>query len=668
MSASSREIAMRLAAFLAALAAPALAAAAPAPATAPSRTLVAAYDAGAITKRCDEGLARARGLVAKMQARRGGAGLLAEWNGLQVAIEDVVNPIYLMGSVHPDKAVRDAADPCLAKFTTLSTDIFQDEKLYRRAKAVAPANAIERKMRKDLLEGFEDAGVALPAAKRGRAKEIFDRLEDLRQQYDRNVRDDPTRVTMSPADVAGMPVAWIAAQKKDANGNFVLGLDYPAYVPFMTNARSGQARERYYRAKLGEGGPANLTLLEEIFTLRKELAGLYGLPDFASYVLRRRMAKSPDEVRKFLASVKTAVQDLERAEMEELRAEKAKEIGAPLEQTVLARWDVGYIQEKVKRARYAVDQEALRRYFPTGKAIDFALAVSEALYGVKFREAKVEAWHPDVRYFDVLDAKSGAFVSGFYLDLYPREGKYGHAAAFPIRGASSLARRAPLSALVTNFNRQGLDHDELETLLHEFGHVLHGVLSKTVYVSQAGTSTLQDFVEAPSQMFEEWARREQSLALFAKVCPECPRLSRDQIAQLDAARKYGRGSRYARQWIYAAFDMELSTDPRPPLEVWKALESQTPLGHVEGTLFPASFSHIASSYAAGYYGYMWSEVMALDMLSAFKDDLLDAKVGARYLDSILSQGGQREPRDMVKAFLGRDPSNEAFFAEITGRR
>jgi thimet oligopeptidase len=655
---------MRLVACLVvALAAPAVFAAPP-----PARPLVGEYDAAAISRRCDEGIARARAAIAKMEATRGGSGLLAEWNRLQIDMEDTVNPIYLLGSVHPDKAVRDAADPCLVKFTTLSTDIFQNEKLYRRAKAVRPANAIEAKLKKDLLEGFEDTGVALPPAKRQRAKEIFDRLEALRQEYDKNVRDDPTKVTMSPADVAGLPEAWIAEQKKDANGNYVLGLDYPAYVPFMANAKSGAARERYYRAKLGEGGPANLGLLDEIFALRKELAGLYGLPDFASYVLRRRMAKSPADVQKFLASVKAAVQDVEKREIEELRAEKAGEAGTPLAETVLARWDVAYFQEKVKRTRYSVDQEKLRKYFPTDKSIDFALEVSQALYGVKFREAKVPAWHPDVRYFDVLDARTGAFVSGFYLDLFPREGKYNHAAAFPIRGASRLAGRTPLSALVTNFNRQGLDHDELETLLHEFGHVLHGVLSRTAFNPHAGTSTLQDFVEAPSQMFEEWARREQTLGLFAKVCPECPRLSKDEIARLDAARRYGKGMLYARQWLYAAYDMELSTNPRPALDVWKSLESQTPLGFVEGTIFPASFSHIASSYAAGYYGYMWSEVMALDMLSAFKGNLLDPKVGARYLDTILSQGGQREPRDMVRAFLGRDPSPEAFFAEITGRR
>jgi len=267
-----------------------------------------------------------------------------------------------------------------------------------------------------------------------------------------------------------------------------------------------------------------------------------------------------------------------------------------------------------------------------------------------------------------VDAKTGRFISGFYIDLFPREGKFNHAAAFPIRGVSRLANRTPLSALVANLNREGLNHDELETLLHEFGHVLHGVLSQADYDQHAGTSVKGDFVEAPSQMFEEWARREQPLALFKKVCADCPQLTKEQIAQLDAARRYGQGIRYARQWLYASFDMALATDPRPPLAVWKALEAATPLGHVEGTSFPSSFRHIAENYAAGYYGYMWSEVIALDMLSAFKANMLDPAVGARYREAILSQGGQVEEMQQVKRFLGREPSNEAFFQEITGRR
>jgi len=582
----------------------------------------------------------------------------------------VLAPVFLLSSVSPDKESRDAAEPCLAKYTTLGTDLMQDEKLYKRVLAVKPANPHQAKLKKDLLEEFEDTGVSLPPSKRERAKAIFDELEQLRQAFDRNIRDDATRVTVSAAEMDGMPEAYVRAHEggRDKDGNYVLTLKYPDYVPFMANAKGEAARKRYYIAKNNEGGAKNLELLERIFTLRRELAGLYGLPSFADYALRRRMAHDPQTVLKFLASVKGAVTELEKKELDELRAEKAREHGAALDATTIGRWDVSYYQEKIRRERFAVDQEKLRKYFPTDRAVDYVLAVSQALYGVTFREANVPTWHPDVRYFDVLDAKTGQFLSGFYLDLFPREGKYNHAAAFPIHRASKLARRTPLVALVTNFNREGLDHGELQTLMHEFGHVLHNVLSRTDYQAEGGTAVKRDFVEAPSQMFEEWARREQPLALFQQVCPQCPQLTHDEIERLEAARRFGQGVRYARQWLYASFDMALSTNPRPPLTVWKELEGSTPLGYVEGTSFPSAFSHIASNYASGYYGYMWSEVLALDMLSPFAQDMLDAKVGARFRDDVLSQGGQVEERDMVRRFLGREPSSDAFFAEITGKR
>ena len=656
-----------IAALAAAVVLPAAAATSnPAPA---SRPLMPLYDAAGLTQACEDGLARAHSMIAAMDAKKGGGALFDEWNRLQMAIEDVVNPIYLLGSVHPDKAVRDASEPCLQKFTSLNTEIYQDEKLYARVKAVQPNNPHQAKLKKDMTEGFEDSGVALPPDKRARAKEIFDKLEELRQAFERNIRDDPTKVKFTPAEMEGMPESYLKNKKRDEQGNYVLGLDDPSYVPFLANAKNEAARERYYRAKLNEGGEQNLDLMYQIFKLRQELAGLYGLPTFADYSLRRKMVGDAATVNKFLDDVKSAVTDLEKKEVEELRAEKAKETGEPLAETKINRWDVSYYSEKVKRERYSVDQEKLRKYFPTDRSVEYTFAVAQKLYGVRFNEVKgVPVWHDDVRYFDVVDAKSGRFISGFYLDLFPREGKYNHAAAFPIRGASVLAHRTPLAALVTNFNREGLDHDELETLMHEFGHVLHNVLSRADYNSEAGTSVKWDFVEAPSQMFEEWARREQPLELFKQVCPECPHLTHEQIEQLEAARRYGQGIRYARQWLYAKFDMALSTNPQPPLTVWKSLEGATPLGTVEGTMFPAGFAHIAGGYGAGYYGYMWSEVIALDMLSPFKKDMLDPAVGARYRNEILSQGGQREEMASVKAFLGRPPSNEAFFAEITGKR
>ena len=638
------------------------------PAASQARTVMPVWDGGAITRACDQGLVRAHRTIAAMEAKRTSAGIFDEWNRLAIAIEDVGAPAYLLSSVHPDKAVRDAAEPCLQKFTTLNTDLFQSEKLFRRVEAARPANPRQAKLRKDLLEGFEDSGAALPPEKRARAKAIFDALEELRQAYDRNVRDDPTKVTFTAAEMEGLPEAYLKAREKDAQGNYVLGLDYPSYFPFMTRAKSGPARERYYRAKLREGGEANLALLEKIFALRKELAGLYGLPSFAAYALRHRMVHDAQTVEKFLGQVHDAVGPLEKKEVDELAQEKARDLGTPPEATRIERWDISYYQDKLRRARYAVDKEAMRRYFPADKAIAYTMLVSQRLYGVKFREAKVATWHPDVRYFDVRDGKTGRFLGGFYLDLYPREGKYNHAAAFPIRGASRLAHRTPLAALVTNFNREGLDPDELQVMMHEFGHVLHNVLSEVDYNPDAGTAVKQDFVEAPSQMFEEWARREQPLALFREVCPDCPQLTHEDIGRLEAARRYGMGILYARQWLYATFDMALSVDPRPPLAVWRELEGATPLGHVEGTMFPASFSHIASNYAAGYYGYMWSEVLALDMLSGFGGNLMDPDAGARYRAKILSQGGQREETDMVRDFLGREPSSDAFFAEITGKR
>jgi thimet oligopeptidase len=632
------------------------------------RPLAPVWSAEEITRTCEAGLARARKMVDAMHAKQGAGDIFGEWNRLQIAMEDVLNPVYLLSSVSPDKATRDAAEPCLSKYTTLGTELFQDELLFKRVQAAKPRTPHQVKLKRDLVEGFEDSGVALAPAKRARAKEIFERFEALRQEFDRRVREDPTRVTIGAAEMDGMPETYVKAHEgnRDKDGNYVLTLKYPDYVPFVTNAKSEDARKRYYTAKLREGGEDNLKTLQELYALRLELAKLYGLPSFADYALRRKMAGTPAAVRKFLDDVHGAVEKLEVQEIGVLREAKARETGNA--EAKVNRWDVNYLQERVRKERYAIDQEKLRKYFPTDKAIDYTLLISQRLYGVRFEERKVPTWHQDVRYFDVVDAKTGEFISGFYLDLFPREGKYNHAAAFPIRGVSTLAHRTPLTALVANFDREGLDHGELETLMHEFGHVLHGVLSRAEYDPHAGTSVKQDFVEAPSQMFEEWARRPQALALMKDVCAQCPQLSGDEIARLESARRFGQGIRYARQWLYAAFDMELSTNPRPPLVVWKQLEAATPLGTVEGSLFPAGFSHLASGYAAGYYGYMWSEVLALDMLSPFKRDLLDQGTGRRYRQEILAQGGQREEAESVRRFLGREPSSEAFFQEITGKR
>ena len=266
-------------------------------------------------------------------------------------------------------------------------------------------------------------------------------------------------------------------------------MDYPTYVPFLELATNADARRRVWMAKSREGGEKNLKILEQALQLRYELAQLHGQPDFASYALKRRMAQTPAAVYDFLGKVKAAADPLQAKEFGELRAEKARLDGTPLADTKLNRWDVNFLKERVRKARYSVDQEALRAYFPTEASVQYAMRLASSLYGVEFVARDVPRWHSDVRYYDVYDrapdGKRGAFVGGIYLDLFPRDGKYNHAAAFPVRGVSTLANRTPISVLVANLNAKGLNHEELETLLHEYGHVLHGVLSKTRYVDQS---------------------------------------------------------------------------------------------------------------------------------------------------------------------------------------
>jgi thimet oligopeptidase len=370
-------------------------------------------------------------------------------------------------------------------------------------------------------------------------------------------------------------------------------------------------------------------------------------------------------VEAFLRDVRSVVTDVEKRDLAELRQLKAEVTGTPLHETVLRRWDLSFYSERLRERRYDIDQEALRKYFPMPQTLDWVLHVSSRLFGLKFERASVPVWHEDVLYY----AGTGAFVGGIYFDLYPRDGKFSHAAAWPVRGVSRKAGRTPISVLVTNFDRKGLTHNEVETFFHEFGHVLHGVLSQTEYNAHAGTSVQRDFVEAPSQIFEEWTRRLDSLGTIRDVCPECPVMDEALVRRLNDARRFGQGIQYARQHLYAAYDMALyGTSPGRAMEVWTAMEGATTLGYVPDTQFPGTFAHIAGGYAAAYYGYMWAEVLALDMLSAYGNNLMDGAVGRRFRAEILSRGGEEPARVLVERFLGRPVTNEAFLAEITGKR
>jgi Zn-dependent oligopeptidase len=628
------------------------------------------WNARSIEGACARTLSNARDQVAaleKLPLARADR-VFRPWDRLQILIEDTQGPVDVLTNVSPDSATRAAGEACLLRISEFSTEMLQNERIYARFQRAAPTDSIDRKLKQDVVEAFEDTGVALPPEKRARMKAVLQRLEEVRQAFARNVRDNKTRLAFSPEEVKGLPASYLESARRDDKGNYLLGFEYPEYEPFMANAENEEARRRYYIAFSNRGTPRNLELLGETARLRREIAGFYGLPSYAHFATRRRMVEKPETVHRFLDEVKDRIRELERKEIGELRALKAERLGKSVEEVTFNRWDIPYYQEQLKRARYNVDQEALRAYFPTDASVAWVFAISGEIYGVKFVPAKAPLWHPSVRYYDVIDRGTGAFLSGIYLDLVPREGKYGHAAAFGVRSASLLAQRTPLSVLVANLNSKGLDHRELETLLHEFGHILHGVLSRTRYASHGGTNVQQDFVEAPSQMYEEWGRKEP-LRLVRRYCSGCPEVDDALVKRLRAAHSFGQGIRYGRQHLYASYDMALFGEREvDPMQEWIRMERETPAGHVPDTQFPGTFGHIVGGYGAGYYGYMWSEVLALDMLSAYGRNLMNPAVGRRFRELILSRGSEKPAAEIVHEFLGRDPSPKAFFEEITGQR
>lgn len=642
-------------------------------ASAASRPTIPLWDAAAIDQACDRSLAGARAGAAAFGGVEPGKGAAARvfhaWDRLQILLEDTREPVELLANVSPVQATRSAAEACMLKFTAFNTELLQDRRIYARIQRAAPADDIDRRLKQDVVDAFENTGVALVEEKRARLKEILQRLEEVRQSFNRNIRDNKTRLEFSPDELKGLPASYLDKAKRDDNGNYLLGFEYPEYEPFMANAQDEDARRRYYIAFNDRGTPQNLDLLAEATRLRREIAGLFGLPSYAHHATRTRMAGNPETVQRFLDQVKGKVTQVELRELDELRAFKAERLGKSPEQTSVNRWDLPYYQEQLRRQRYNVDQEALRAYFPTDASVQWALAISGQLYGVRFVRVEAPAWHPAVRYYDVIDGRTGAFLGGIYLDLFPRDGKYSHAAAFGVRSSASLGQRTPISVLVTNFNPKGLNHRELETMLHEFGHVLHGVLSQTRYASEGGTKVERDFVEAPSQMYEEWARKIEPLRLLRKYCTDCPEVDEDLVRRLRASRNLGRGIQYARQLLYASYDMTLAGDREAdPMQTWIAMEGDTPVGYLPGTRFPGTFTHLLGGYAAGYYGYMWSQVIALDMLSVYGNNIMNPVAGRRLRTLVLSQGRQKPAARMVREFLGRAPSSEAFFAEITGQR
>lgn len=635
---------------------------APAPTSLPGPAFPQFKSAADIKAACDAGLARANKGLKALQSRKVDAGWLAAYDDFAAAQEDVQSPVEFVLNVHPDKAVREAAQACSLRWADFNSSFGQNEKIFRALKSAPAADAVDRELQRVALGAFEDSGVALPSAKRKRAKQILDKLSDLDQQFEKNIRDAGVKQTYTEDELKGVPEAFLKSAKRDEQGRIVLGVDYPSYDPVMQLADNAAARERMWRAKTNEGGDNNLKLLAEIARLRHEYAQLFGFDNYVDFNLRRRMAKDSGTAWKFLNEVQSTVTEGERADLETLRAAKAEQLGTPLASTKVERWDLGYYLERVRKARFAVDQEAFREYFPPQESLQFAMHIIEKLMGVRYTRLPATLWHEDAQAYAVSDAATGKPLATLYVDLYPREGKYNHAAVWPLRSSSTRLGRTPTAALVVNFNRKGLTLGEVETLLHELGHAVHNNMSDTRYALQAGTSVMHDFVEAPSQMLEEWVYDKKVLKLMAEVCASCKPVPDALVDKAVAAKEFAKGSFFGRQLLYATYDLALhgSTVPEP-MALWSKMEGATPLGHVTGSKFPAGFAHVAGGYGAGYYGYLWSLVVAMDLRTAFAADKLSPEVGQRYRSAVLAQGSQKPAPELVRDFLKRDSNAKAFF-------
>jgi thimet oligopeptidase len=436
------------------------------------------------------------------------------------------------------------------------------------------------------------------------------------------------------------------------------------FLPFMTYARDGAARERLWRLYLLRASPQNAAVLDEMLRKRAELARLLGYPSWAAYVTEDKMIGSDVAAAAFVEKVAQASARRLARDYEELLARKRKD--DPAAGRVDA-WDSAYYQERVKAEAYGFDSREARPYLEYGRVRDGVLEVTARLFGISYRRVEgAPTWHPDVEAFDVLEG--GRKLGRIYLDMHPREGKYKHYAQFTV-SSGVAGKRLPEGALVCNFPRPGaepalLDHSDVKALFHEFGHLVHHLLAgRTRYALHSGVSTEWDFVEAPSQMLEEWTWDPAVLATFARHHRTGEPIPAELVRRMRRADDYGKGLFVRQQMFYAAMSLELHRRDPAALDVPRLVaelqERYTPFAFVPGTARHLSFNHL-EGYSAIYYTYMWSLVIAKDLFTVFQREGLMSPAALRYRRSVLEPGGSKPAAELVKDFLGRPAGFEAY--------
>jgi thimet oligopeptidase len=628
-------------------------------------------DAPTFERAIDARLDHARVLLARLvgvKEKRTLANTLVPYDQLMRELDRAASATGLIQKVHPDSALREAADRSDRKVSALATEISLDRRVFDAVRAVdlGEADPVTRHYVGRILRDFRLAGVDRDSATRVRIKELREELVVIGQEFDRNIRDDVRTIEVrSAAELAGLPQDYIAAHPPGQDGRIRITTEYPDVFPVFTYARSDDLRRRLRAAFDNRAYPANIAVLDRMIVRRDELARLLGYQSWADYAVADKMTGSAANASAFVDRVVAASGEAAQREYETLLRRKRQDDPAA---TGINRWEVAYLRELVRRSDYDFDSQKLRPYFPYQRVKQGVLDLSARLFGVTFRPMKnAPVWHPSVEGWEMYEG--GRLTGRFYLDMHPRPGKFGHAAHFRIRTGTTDGA-LPESALVCNFpggdpDEPGLmDHGEVETFLHEFGHLMHSLLARQRWNGVSGVRTEWDFVEAPSQMLEEWSWDPRVLAGFARHYQTGEPIPAELVEQLERATRFGRALDMRTQMTYARISLSLYDRPPAEVDTDSIVEAVTrayqPIPPMPGTHMQASFGHL-NGYSAYYYTYMWSLVIAKDLFTRFdRSDMLGAEPARRYRRMILEPGGSAPAARLVEDFLGRPFNFEAW--------
>lgn len=618
--------------------------------------------AEAFTAACAEDVEKARTMIATAKAINpagNGQAVLEAYDTAIAALSAAASRASLARETHPDAAMRDAARDCEQQVEQVNLEIAQDRGVYDALSAVDLSGADEATrfwMERTLLE-FRRAGVDRDEETRARVKALNEELVKLGQAWGRNIAEDVRQIELDPKELEGLPADYIKAHPPNEKGKVVITSNYPDYFPFMTYAKNGKAREKVWRMYRQRAYPQNEEVLNQLIAKRHELATLLGYPNWAAYATETKMSGSPERAGEFIEQI--GVVSLERAKQEYAALLARKKKDEPKAKT-LEPWDQDYFEDRLKAETFGFDSQAIRPWFEYGRVKEGLLEVTSRIFGIEYR--KVEnppVWHPEVEGYDVYEGEQ--LLGRIYLDMHPRADKYKHAAQFDL-ASGQKGKRLPEGVLVCNFPRPGelMTFDEVRTMFHEFGHLLHHIFSgRQQWLGITGIRTEWDFVETPSMLLEEWTLDPAVLALFAKHHETGEPLPAEMIEKLKASREFGKGLWTRRQAFLASVSLEYySREPGfEPEKVLAELQTKmTPFRHEwrDGTHFQLAFGHL-DGYSAIYYTYLWSLVIAKDLNTAFEEKgHLDVETTMKYRREVLEPGGSKPAADLVKAFLGRE--------------